>query len=61
MAAWALGRLPPDFIDAPALRRLADAGRDESCELFDGDRIYEKSVSCLAREALERIAPAWTK
>ena len=60
MAAWALGRLPPDLMDAPALRRLADAGHDESCELFDGDRIYEKSVSGLAREALERVVPAGT-
>lgn len=60
MAAWALGGLPPDIMDAPALRRLAEAGHHESCELFDGDRIHEKSVSCLAREALARIAPAAT-
>lgn len=58
MAAWALGRLPSDLMDAPALRRLADAAHDERCELFDGDRIYEKSVNCLAREALEHVAPA---
>ena len=58
MAAWALGGLPPDIMDAPALRRLAAAGHDECCELFDGDRIHEKSVSDLARETLAQIAPA---
>ena len=52
MAAWALGQLPQDFMDAPALRRLAEAGHEECCLLFDGDAIVEKSVSLLAQEAL---------
>lgn len=56
MAAWALSQLPPDLMDAPALRRLADAGHDEVCELFDGNDVYEKSVSQIAREALGRLS-----
>ncbi|MEE0815740.1 MAG: HEAT repeat domain-containing protein [Desulfovibrio fairfieldensis] len=58
MAAWALAQLPPDFMDTPALRRLADAGHEEICELFDGEQLYEKSVSQLAREALAHEVPA---
>lgn len=57
MAAWALAQLPPDLMDAPGLRRLAEAGHEESCELFDGDNLYEKSVSRLALEALEHTGP----
>ena len=56
MAAWALSQLPPDLMDAPALRRLADAGLEEQCELFDGNDVYEKSVSQIARDALEKLA-----
>ncbi len=52
MAAWALSRLPKQLMDAPQLRRLAEAGHEELCLLFDGKNVYEKSVSCLAREAL---------
>lgn len=55
MSAWALSQLPPDLMDAPALRRLADANHDEPCELFDGNDIYEKSVSQIAREALDKL------
>ena len=55
-AAWALSQLPPDLMDAPALRRLADAGLEEQCELFDGNDVYEKSVSQIARDALENLA-----
>jgi hypothetical protein len=55
MAAWALTQLAPDMLDVPALRRLAEAGHSELCVLFDGRNVYEKSVSALAREALERI------
>jgi len=51
MAAWALGQLPRDIMDAPALRRLAEAGHGEICLIFDGESIQEKSVSLLAREA----------
>ena len=56
MAAWALSQMPPDLMDAPALRRLADAGHDEECELFDGNDVYEKNVSQIAREALGRLS-----
>ncbi|MBO4313926.1 MAG: HEAT repeat domain-containing protein [Desulfovibrio sp.] len=54
MAAWALSRLPQDMMDAPALRRLADAGIEDVCILFDGEKCLEKTVSELAREALAR-------
>ena len=53
MAAWALAQLPPDLMDAPALRRLADAGNTTPCELFDGHDVYEKTASQIAVEALE--------
>ena len=52
MAAWALSRLPRDLMDVPHLRRLAEAGNEELCTLFDGQRLYEKSVRQLALEAL---------
>lgn len=52
MAAWALAQLPRDFMDAPALRRLAEAGHEDICEVFDGEKVVEKTVSELAREAL---------
>jgi hypothetical protein len=55
MAAWALTQLVPDSLDAPALRCLAEAGHSELCLLFDGRNIFEKSVSALAREALEKM------
>ena len=53
MAAWALAQLPPDLMDAPALRRLADAGNAAPCELFDGHDIYEKTASQIAADALQ--------
>ena len=40
-------------MDAPALRRLADAGNTTPCELFDGHDVYEKTASQIAAEALE--------
>ncbi|GFH62551.1 MAG: hypothetical protein ZNDK_0322 [Candidatus Desulfovibrio kirbyi] len=51
-AAWALMQLPPDSTDAPTLRSLSGVGRREVCELFDGDVVYEKTVSQLAYETL---------
>lgn len=56
MAAWTLGRLPPNLMDAPALRALAGAGCAELCEIYDydNDRLDEISVSDLARRALAR-------
>jgi hypothetical protein len=53
MAAWALSQLPPDLMDAPALRRLAEAGNTAPCELFDGEDVYEKTASQIAADALE--------
>ena len=58
MAAWALGQLPPDIMDAPALRRLAEADHTELCSVFDGETITEASVSTLARDVLRTNAPA---
>ena len=58
MAAWALARLPPDMMDAPALRRLAESGNGDVCEIYEADRIREVRVDDLARAALARdVAP----
>ena len=43
----------PDM-DAPALRRLAEAGNNAPCELFDGHDIRETTASRIAAAALER-------
>lgn len=48
MAAWALRQLPPDMMDAPLLRRLAEEGPDTNCDLFDGDTMRAVSVRQLA-------------
>ena len=40
-------------MDAPALRRLAEAGNTAPCELFDGEDVYEKTASQIAADALE--------
>lgn len=54
MAAWALGQLPANIMDAPSLRQLADSDLQERCILFDGKTIFEKNVSELARMSLGR-------
>lgn len=54
MAAWALAQLPPDLMDAPALRRLAESGNGDVCEIFEDDHIREARVDDLARAALAR-------
>lgn len=54
MSAWALAQLPPNLMDAPVLRRLAESGHSELCSLFDGDNVYEMAVSDLAKAALSR-------
>lgn len=54
MAAWALGQLPSDLMDAPALRRLAEAGHTDICAIFDGENLADWTVSELARKALAR-------
>ena len=48
MAAWALRQLPPDMMDAPLLRRLAEQGPDVACEIFDGEDMRATSVRELA-------------
>lgn len=55
MAAWALSQLPWDLMDAPVLRRLAEADHDDICVVFDGEELQEKTVSALALEACARI------
>lgn len=54
MAAWALGQLPLNIMDAPSLRQLADSGLLDVCILFDGQSIFEKSVHEIARMALRQ-------
>lgn len=54
MAAWALGQLPPDIMDAPALRRLAAAKDTPECEIFDGEHLLRISCARLAEQALQR-------
>ena len=54
MAAWALSKLPRDMMDAPALRRLAEAGNEDVCEIYEADSIHSARVSELARAALTR-------
>ena len=58
MAAWALAKLPPDMMDAPALRRLAESGNGDICEIYEADRIHEVRVDDLARAALARDVAA---
>lgn len=54
MAAWALAKLPQDMMDAPALRRLAESGDEDVCEIYEADSIREERVNELARAALAR-------
>lgn len=56
MAAWALGRLKPRLGEAPALRALAEAEINTECEIYENDRLMRKTVSGLARGALEKIS-----
>lgn len=60
MAAWALGQMPIALETAPLLRRLAQAGIGDVCEVFDGVRVREVGVSALADAALHngRGAPS---
>ncbi|MBQ7617803.1 MAG: HEAT repeat domain-containing protein [Desulfovibrio sp.] len=52
MAAWALCRLPGDLMDVPLLRDLALGRHNEPCLLFDGEVVYERAVSAIARDVL---------
>lgn len=54
MAAWALGQLPPNLMDAPALRALAEAGNEDECGIFENGRMRRITVSNAAKEALAR-------
>lgn len=54
MAAWALGQLPPNLMDAPALRQLVEAELSDVCLLFDGQQIVEKTVSEIAQMTLRK-------
>lgn len=55
MAAWALAQLPPDMMDAPALRQLAESSDNDECEIFDGNNKMDlAAVSSLAQKALVR-------
>lgn len=56
MAAWALGKLKPGLAEAPALRKLAESGIDEECEVFENVEPRKRKVWELAREALEKIS-----
>lgn len=53
MAAWALAQMPPEFMDAPALRKLAEAGNTDICEVFEDNELNEYGVSQLAQKALD--------
>ena len=54
MAAFALGKLPLDLMDVPKLKSIAEANLQDTCILFDGEKIYEQTVSELARLAFTR-------
>ena len=56
MAAWALAKLPPDMMDAPALRRLAESGNADVCEIYEGNGFHQARVDELARATLARDA-----
>lgn len=58
MAAWALGELGPSLSEMPALKALANSGNEDRCEIFVGDRMEEKTVSELARDALGKVHAA---
>ncbi len=51
-AAWALGALPANLNDAPALRRLAEANTGVVCELTDGDTLLVCTPEELARDTM---------
>lgn len=54
MAAWALSTLPPDLMAAPALRALAESGKEDVCEVFEDDRLKRISAADLALRALRQ-------
>lgn len=54
MAAWALAQLPAMITDVPPLRKLAESGDTDICEIFNGIDMIGASVCELARQALEK-------
>ncbi|MBQ9536996.1 MAG: HEAT repeat domain-containing protein [Desulfovibrionaceae bacterium] len=54
MACFALTKLPLDFSIVPKLQSIAQGSYPERCVLFDGEQLYEQSVSDLAMLALRR-------
>jgi hypothetical protein len=54
MAAWALGQLPPDIMDIPALRKLASTPDTPECEIFDGEILRSMSAAQLAAQVLQK-------
>lgn len=55
MAAWALGQLGVELSDVPALEKLARAGEDADCIVYENDDLRQSTVSGLAAEALEKL------
>lgn len=58
MAAWALGQLKADLNDLPALKKLANSGIKEECEVYEDDNLRHYTVSGLAQETLKKITSA---
>ncbi|MBQ7739491.1 MAG: HEAT repeat domain-containing protein [Desulfovibrionaceae bacterium] len=54
MACFGLAQLPLNLMDVPKLRAIENANFQDICILFDGENIYEQTVSELARRAVER-------
>ena len=52
MACFALAKLPLNLMDVPKLRAIAMGNFNETCLLFDGEDVYEQTVSELANHAL---------
>lgn len=53
MAAWALGNLPPDLMDVPALKALADSNDMDECEIYEDFKLKDLKVSDIARKVLK--------
>ncbi len=51
-AAWALGKLPPNLMDTPALRKLALSGNYDVCEIYESGEMHPATVGNLAAQAL---------
>lgn len=56
MAAWALGKMGPSLDAAPALRKLAESGGNDECDIFEDNKLLRKSAAQLASDTLQKIA-----